>query len=252
MIPTMRASVMIRVLVLVVGLVPSLAACSSSGKDAKSPAITVFAAASLKSAFEEIAKDHDGTVTFNFDGSQNLVSGLENGARADVLATADQITMKKAAEKQLVAPPNVFATNTLVLVTPRGNPGKVTGLDSSLDGKKLVICAEGVPCGNGTARLAQNLGVTLKPVSEEQKVTDVLGKVTSGEADAGIVYATDAKSAGDKVDVVKISGADKVVNWYPIAPTASAKDRQAAEKFVVLVLSDKGRQVLEKYGFETP
>ena len=248
----MSAQVLRRVLALVVGLTLALAGCSSAGKDAQGPAITVFAAASLKSAFEEIAQDYDGTVTFNFDGSQNLVSGIENGARADVLATADQQNMKKAAEKKLVASPSVFATNTLVLVTPKGNPGKVTGLDASLDGKKLVTCAEGVPCGNATAKLAQNLGVTLKPVSEEQKVTDVLGKVTSGEADAGVVYATDAKGAGDKVEVVQISGADKVVNWYPIALTSSPKDQQAAEKFVVLVLSEKGRTILAKHGFGTP
>lgn len=234
-------------LLLCVALSLNLAAC---GKEEKGEEITIFAAASLKSSFEEIAKKYDGKVTFNFDGSQNLVSAIQEGAKADLLATADQKNMDKAVDVKLVQTPKVFASNTLVAVTPKGNPAGITGLDASLNGKKLVICAVGVPCGNATDELAKKVGTTLQPVSEEQRVTDVLGKVTSGEADAGIVYATDAKGASEKVDTIPIEGADKVINKYPIAITAWAQQAGGAKKFMDLVLSDEGRKILEANGFK--
>lgn len=244
------------------------AGTSSSTSTAASPAATatvtepvelkVFAAASLNKAFPEIAdtvlkeSDPNIKVTFNFQGSSTLVDQMREGAPADVFASADQKNMTKASDAKLVGTPKPFASNVLTLIVPKGNPGKITGLDSSLDGKKLVVCAQGVPCGNATKQLAEKLGVTLNPVSEEQKVTDVRAKVESGEADAGLVYATDAKAAGDKVETIEIARANEVVNSYPIALTVSAKNKEAAQKFIDAVLSDKGQAVLKKYGFSGP
>lgn len=220
--------------------------------------LKVFAAASLNKAFPEIAdtllkeSDPNIKVTFNFQGSSTLVDQMKEGAPADVFASADQKNMAKASDAKLVDTPKPFASNVLTLIVPKGNPGKITGLDASVDGKKLVICAQGVPCGNATKQLAEKLGVTLNPVSEEQKVTDVRAKVESGEADAGLVYATDAKAAGDKVETIEIARANEVVNSYPIALTVSAKNKEAAQKFIDAVLSEKGQAVLKKYGFSGP
>lgn len=240
---------------------------SSSSSTASSAAATasatpvelnVFAAASLNKAFPEIAdtvlkeSDPNIKVTFNFQGSSTLVDQMKEGAPADVFASADQKNMTKASDAKLVDSPKPFASNVLTLIVPKGNPAKITGLDSSLDGKKLVVCAQGVPCGNATKQLAEKLGVTLSPVSEEQKVTDVRAKVESGEADAGLVYATDAKAAGDKVEIIEIARADEVVNSYPIALTVSTKNKEAGQKFIDAVLSEKGQAVLKKYGFSGP
>ena len=240
---------------------------SSSSSTASSAAATasatpvelnVFAAASLNKAFPEIAdtvlkeSDPNIKVTFNFQGSSTLVDQMKEGAPADVFASADQKNMTKASDAKLVDRPKPFASNVLTLIVPKGNPAKITGLDSSLDGKKLVVCAQGVPCGNATKQLAEKLGVTLNPVSEEQKVTDVRAKVESGEADAGLVYATDAKAAGDKVETIEVARANEVVNSYPIALTVSTKNKEAAQKFIDAVLSDKGQAVLKKYGFSGP
>ncbi|WP_423773758.1 molybdate ABC transporter substrate-binding protein [Actinomyces urogenitalis] len=219
--------------------------------------LTVFAAASLQDAFEELADDFtaqhpDLSVTFDFQGSQDLVSALAEGSIADVLATANTSTMKDATEQDLVGQSTEFATNVLTLIVPAGNPAGVTGLDSSLEGADLVICAPAVPCGEATAKLADELGVILSPVSEEQKVTDVRGKVESSEADAGIVYTTDAADAGDKVESTALPD-NSVVNHYPIAVTKNAAQAEAAQAFVDFILSEAGQKVLQDtYGFGTP
>lgn len=232
-------------------------AATSEASGAVSGEITVFAAASLQDSFEEIAKDFqaenpDASVTFDFEGSQDLVSALAEGSAADVLATANGSTMKDAADQDLVGEQTEFATNALTLIVPKGNPAGVTGLDSSLDDADLVICAPEVPCGAATEKLEEELGVTLDPVSEEQKVTDVRGKVESGEADAGIVYETDATDAGDAVETVALPHND-VINHYPIAVTKDAANAAAAQAFVDYVLSEKGEKVLQDaYGFGAP
>ncbi len=220
--------------------------------------VTVFAAASLNRAFDEVGTQfraqHPGVdVTFSYLGSAELVDQLRGGAPADVFASADEATMAKAADAGLLAgPATVFATNTLVLIAPAGNPAHVTGLDGSLAGRKLVVCAPQVPCGAATRTLARHLGVTLRPVSEEQKVTDVRGKVESGEADAGIVYTTDAQQAGAKVVTIALPGTERVVNRYPIGVTAHARQPEAARAFVAFVTSASGRDILARYGFGAP
>ena len=211
----------------------------------------VFAAASLNKVFPEISGDAD--IAYSFDGSSGLVDQLKGGAPADVFASADQKNMDKAVEAGLIdGEPEMFATNYLVLVAPAGNPAGISGLDSSLDGKKLVICAAEVPCGAATGRITKANGVTLTPVSEESSVTDVLGKVTSGEADAGIVYATDAASAGDKVETFEIKGAKDDPNTYWIGVVKNAPDRDAGQAFIDLILSAKGQAILAGYGFGAP
>ena len=229
---------------------------TSGGAQKATGKVTVLAAASLQGAFEEIEKtvekDNPGLdVTFDFQGSQDLVASLAGGDSADVLATANNSTMKTAADQKLVGSQTEFATNVLTLIVPKGNPKRITGLDSSLDGANLVICAPEVPCGEATKKLAQAQGITLKPVSEEQKVTDVRGKVESGEADAGIVYTTDAAAAKDKADKIDIPDGG-VVNHYPIAQTAKPENPAGAQAFIEAVTGKTGQEILAKHGFGKP
>lgn len=239
------------------GAATGAASAGTSGGAGKATGkVTVLAAASLQKAFEEIEKtvekDNPGLdVTFDFQGSQDLVASLAGGDSADVLATANNSTMKTAADQKLVGSRTEFATNVLTLIVPKGNPKKITGLDSSLEGANLVICAPEVPCGEATKKLAQAQGITLKPVSEEQKVTDVRGKVESGEADAGIVYTTDAAAAKDKADKIDIPDGG-VVNHYPIAQTAEPENPAGAQVFIDAVTGKSGQEILAKHGFGKP
>ena len=239
------------------GTTTGAASAGASGGTGKANGkVTVLAAASLQKAFEEIEKtvekDNPGLdVTFDFQGSQDLVASLAGGDSADVLATANNSTMKTAADQKLVGSQTEFATNVLTLIVPKGNPKRITGLDSSLDGTNLVICAPEVPCGEATKKLAEAQGITLKPVSEEQKVTDVRGKVESGEADAGIVYTTDAAAAKDKADKIDIPDGG-VVNHYPIAQTAKPENPAGAQAFIDAVTGKAGQEILAKHGFGKP
>ncbi|MGF0225120.1 molybdate ABC transporter substrate-binding protein [Dietzia natronolimnaea] len=255
-----------------------LAGCAvGSDDDEDSLLLTVFAAASLTSAFTQIAEDYerqnpDVEVRLSFDGSSGLVDQIAGGAPADVFASADSRSMDRAVAEGLVSgAPVEFATNVLTLITPPGNPAGVTGLDRSLDGTRLVVCADGVPCGDAARALAAAAGVDLRPVSEESKVTDVRGKVTSGEADAGIVYVTDARAAGDRVEQIAIPAARADPNRYQIAVTGRAgagtagpdtgraaaaptevARAEAARRFVDAVTGPTGRAVLAGHGFGLP
>ena len=242
----------------------ALAACggsSASGDGATSEArtLTVYAAASLTTSFEEIGtafeKDHPGVdVQFSFAGSSDLVTQIEQGAPADVLATADTATMDSAVSSSLTAEdPQDFATNTLTIAVPKGNPAKITDFASlAASGTQVVVCAPQVPCGRATEKVEKDSGVTLSPVSEEQSVTDVLGKVSSGEADAGLVYVTDAATATDTVEAVDFPEASAAVNTYPIAPVKGAAQEDLADEFVQTVLGDQGQEVLASHGFQAP
>lgn len=220
--------------------------------------LTVFAAASLTDAFTEIAEQFEEAnpgvdVRLSFDGSSGLVDQIAAGAPADVFASADSLTMDRAELDGLVSgEPQPFATNVLTLITPPGNPAEVTGFDSSLDGTRLVICAVGTPCGNTTHTLSSSAFLPLEPVSEESKVTDVRGKVESGEADAGIVYATDAAAAGDRVHQIPIPAAERFPNLYPIAVTGDAAEAELAQQFVDTVTGATGQAVLASHGFGAP
>ena len=228
-------------------VVLALSACASgeAQPDDAEISATVFAAASLSASFEEIAADTD--VNFSFDGSSGLVDQIAGGAPADVFASADQRNMDNAVEQGLIAgEPTMFATNYLVLVTPAGNPAGVTGMDASLDDAKLVVCAPEVPCGGATERLAETLGLTLSPVSEETSVTNVLGKITSGEGDVGLVYLTDATGAGDAVEIIGIPEAEGDPNTYWIAAVEGG-DTEQAQAFIDLIMDSQ--DVLAGYGF---
>lgn len=251
----MRALV-IRALVPVLCL-GALAACQSAMSErGREPgtSVTVFAAASLSEAFPGLSEALlDTDVTYNFDGSSGLIDQLAGGAHADVLATADETTMQRAIDAGIVTEAHPYATNRLVLAVPTGNPAGITGFNSSLDGAALVICAADVPCGNATQRLARARGITLKPVSEEQRVSDVRGKIASGEADAGIIYATDARADEERIEVVDTDEDTANINTYMIAILDDARHPRAARAFVAAVRSDAGQRLLrERYGFGAP
>lgn len=222
-----------------------------------SGALTVFAAASLKATFTDIGEifqeqNPGATVTFNFAGSADLVTQLTSGAPADVFASADETNMNKAVTGGVIdGTPATFAGNTLTIVTPPGNPRRVTGFADLADpDQQVVVCAPQVPCGSATQQVEQNTGVTLTPVSEESSVTDVLNKVRTGQADAGLVYVTDATEAGDKVTEVSFPEATSVVNVYPIGTVQDAPQRELAIRFIDLVTGPDGQQILRDAGFQ--
>ena len=261
-VPEMGARRIGAALGLVVLLGALLTGCGKDATDssAADSTLTVFAASSLKVPFQELATtfeaDHPGvTVSFNFAGSTDLVSQLQEGAPAQVLATADTTSIQSAVDGGLLkTTPRTLATNHLVIAVPAGNPAGIkTFADLGKKGTRLVVCAPEVPCGRLAGQVADAAGVTLHPVSEEAAVADVLAKVVSGEADAGLVYASDATTAGGGVEAIEIPEAVALHNEYPIAVTASAgKQADTAQEFIDLVLSDQGRQVLTMAGFGQP
>ncbi|BDB63211.1 MULTISPECIES: molybdate ABC transporter substrate-binding protein [Rhodococcus] len=235
------------------------AALTSCGTGGGSDVLTVYAAASLRAPFTEIAERFEAanpgvTVELSFAGSSDLETQLEQGAPADVFASADTRTMDTAVAAGLVAgEPIPFATNTLTIVTEPGNPKNVTSFgDLTGDGLSVVVCAPQVPCGAATERLEDTAGVELAPVSEESSVTDVLGKITSGQADAGLVYVTDAMGAGEKVAVVSVPESAEIVNIYPVAALSNSRDPERADAFVRFVTGADGRTVLAAAGFGAP
>lgn len=245
-------------------LMGTVAACGSGSSDssssgAKEKKLTIYAAASLTSTFTELGKKfeaaHKGVkVSFSFAGSSDLVAQIQQGAPADVFASADTANMDKAVSAKAVeGSPVNFASNTLEIAVPPDNPvGVASFKDLAKAGTKVVVCAPEVPCGAATQKVEKSSGVTLKPVSEEQAVTDVLTKVESGEADAGLVYVTDVKVAGDKVKGVTFPQSSAAVNSYPIATLADSKNADLAKAFVDLVTGTEGQAVLAQAGFAKP
>jgi molybdate transport system substrate-binding protein len=233
---------------------PLLAACGGGGGNTT---ITVLAASSLTGSFTDLGqafeKAHPGvTVKFAFDSSATLAQEATQGAPADVLATADTTTMASAKAAQ-AASPRVFATNVMVLATPAANPAGITRFgDLDKSSVKFVMCVPTAPCGVvGQALLAQD-HITGKPVSQEVDVKSVLATLTEGEADAGIVYTTDAVAAGSAVKAMTIPGSARQTTSYPIAPLTQSKHSSLAQEFVDMVLSTQGQAVLRKAGFGAP
>jgi molybdate transport system substrate-binding protein len=219
--------------------------------------LTIAAAASLQGAFDELARAFEArhpavfVQPISYDGSSTLATQIVEGAAVDVFASADEATMQRVVDAGLAADPQLFATNTLTLVVPAGNPAGIRGLPDLADPDlAVVLCAVEVPCGAASATLLQNAGVAPSVDSYEQNVTAVLTKVAA-EADAGLVYVTDAAAAAD-VESVATPGADAVVNRYPLVALNDAADPQVAAAFVAFVRSDDGRAVLERYGFGAP
>jgi molybdate transport system substrate-binding protein len=243
-------------------LVAATGGCGSSGSSSAQSTnrtLTVYAAASLKGTFSQLGATfeaaHPGTtVAFNFAGSADLVTQLQGGAPADVFASAETTNMAKATTDRLVAgQPMTFASNTLAIAVPANNPAAITTFaDLANHNVKLVICSVEVPCGSAAQKVATATGVKLEPVSEESSVTDVLNKVETGEADAGLVYVTDVKAAGDKVKGIPFAESKKAVNEYPIAQLAASKNKDLGKAFVDLVTGPDGQKVLRDAGFARP
>lgn len=255
-------------------LLVALAACSAPPAGAPTtvpPAtLTVFAAASLTEPFGELGKLFEGrrpgvSVVFNFAGSQQLVQQLAQGAPADLFASANDRQMQAAVDTGRIAAgsPQTFAHNRLVVVTPAANRAGLTRFaDLARPRLKLVLAAPEAPVGQYTGEALAlagqdpafgpdfTAGVTQNVVSYEENVRAVLSKVALGEADAGIVYATDAASAGDAVHILPIPDALNVVASYPLAPVANRAQAGLAAQFIALVLSPEGQAVLAHYGFD--
>lgn len=246
----------LRVLLAGVG-VALLAGCGADGGAPR--VLNVFAAASLTDAFTAVEArfeaDNPGVeVRLNSAGSSDLAQQIVNGAPADVFAAANESTMKTVADAGLVdGQPTVFATNVLQIATPPGNPkGVASFADLARPDVAVVVCAPQVPCGAATERIEQATGVALSPVSEEPDVRSVLGKVSTGDADAGLVYVTDVRSAGGSVEGVSFPESDRAVNSYPIAALTDAPEPELARSFVELVTGEFGREALEDAGFGAP
>jgi molybdate transport system substrate-binding protein len=231
--------------------------------------LTVFAAASLTDAFEAMGEELKAeypalSIAYNFGGSQALVTQLREGAQADVFASANAVQMQAARDAGLITgEPAIFVGNVLVVVTPKGNPADIQdAADLGEDGVRLVLAQPEVPAGgyardvicrmaadpstyghNFAERVAANV------VSEEEDVRDVLAKVALGEADAGIVYVSDAVAAGEQVHVIDIPDDVNVIATYPVAVLAGG-DEALGSAFVAYLLSEEGQALLESYGFQ--
>lgn len=240
--------------------VPGAGCAANDGRgNGSARTITVFAAASLADAFEALADAfevaHPGTsVRLNIAGSSELAAQVADGAPADVLATADGASMAAALDGGQAAgaaslAPAVFATNQMQIVVGAGNPlGIEVVADLAEPGLLVVLCAVEVPCGAYAESVLEQAGVQLKPVSLERNVKGVVSKVSLGEADAGIVYQTDVRAAGEVVSGVDIPTGLNVAVEYPIVALTDGD----AVAFVEFVLGPEGRSILGTYGFGIP
>jgi molybdate transport system substrate-binding protein len=259
-------SVGLGILALVVSSVLSTARVAVGADSAKPRDLVVFAAASLKETFEAIAKSfeaaHPGShVVLQLAGSQELRTQIENGAKADVFASADTKHMSALQDAGLVGKPTIFARNEPVVVTPTANPAGLLRFEDLPKAKKLIVGVDDVPIGRYTkqviAKAGKDLGesfvkdVEANVVSRELNVRQILAKVSLGEGDAGFVYKTDAATVRDKVQVIDIPQRWNVIAEYPIAVTSHAADPDLAKAWVEMVSSPRGQKVLSAAGFQT-
>ncbi|MDP3890552.1 molybdate ABC transporter substrate-binding protein [Nocardioides sp.] len=244
-----RASILVVVSLL---LVTTLTACGSGRATTGERTLTVLAAASLTETFRELASAFEGqhddvTVRLTFDSSAALSQQALEGAPADVLATADTATMDQVEDGgATVGDPVPFARNTLVLVAPARST--LAGLDD-LTGSRWVMCVPTAPCGRAAADLLEANGVTSEPVSLEVDVKAVLAKVVADEADAGLVFATDAQTAQEQVRTLPVPGADSHATTYHAAVLQQSAHRDLARRWVDLLTSAEGGRILSEAGF---
>jgi len=255
-----------RVLIAITGLV--MAACGGSPSTASTPTpspdtvagtINVFAAASLTASFKDEstafqAKHPNANLVFNFAGSAALVTSIDNGAPADVFASADMPNMQKAVTAgNTISQPVNFVSNELQIVVPAGDPKGIKGLsDLASPGTVVVLCAPAVPCGNYSNQALAKAGVKVTPRSQEQDVNAVITKVSTGEADAGIVYVTDVKAAGRRVQGIDIPDDQNVIASYPIATVKGGSNPKGGRAFIDFLLSSPGQAILANFGFTKP
>jgi molybdate transport system substrate-binding protein len=238
------------------------AGSGSSAPAASSPAlsgnITVFAAASLTETFTELGKQFEAAnpgakVTFSFGPSSGLAEQINNGAPADVFASASPKNMDQVVSAGGASDPKVFATNEMQIATPPNNPAKITSVnDLAKSSVKTALCQPQVPCGSVAQQVFTNAKITVKPVTLEPDVKSVLSKVQLGEVDAGMVYVTDVKAAGDKVKGVPIADDVNASTDYPITALTKSGNAAVASAFEDLVLSPAGESVLTAAGFSQP
>jgi len=214
--------------------------------------LTVYAAASLTEVFGGLSPE----TRFNFAGSDELATQIREGAEADVYAAASPRYPEELRDEGLVEEPRTFATNRLVLIVPADNPAEIESLDDvGRQGVKLVVGAEGVPIGDYTRTVLEEAGrddLLERVVSQEEDVKGVVGKITLGEADAGFVYATDARAAGDDVRAIELPAAVQADVRYPVAVVRGSDQADEARAFIELLLGERGRQALREAGFGVP
>ncbi len=239
--------------------VPPTDAGTDAGSGVVSGDVVVFAAASLTEAFTEVGDafmetNPDAELTFNFAASSELVAQILEGAPADVYASADLNNMTKLTDGGANAgDPVVFANNLSEIIVAPGNPLGISGVEDLADSELiLVVCAPEVPCGTYATEIFDNAGVDITPDSFEENVKAVVTKVTLGEADAGIAYATDVQAAGDDATGVEIPADLNVVAEYPMVATTEATNPEGAQAFIDFVVSESGQAILAKYGFTSP
>jgi len=245
---------------LVLGVALVVGACTSDNTSATpgSGPVLVFGAASLTEAFQDVqatlkTEQPGVSITYNFGGSGALVAQIQQGAPADVIATADTASMQKLVDAGLVETPQTFAKNKLQILVAPGNPKGIHGLSDLARGDiKFVTEDETVPAGRYAAQALQSADVPVDPVSKETDVKSAVAKVTSGEADATIVYVTDVTAAGSKGMGVTIPDSQNVVATYPIAVVKAAKHHDAARAFVDALVNGTGRDALRARGFLPP
>jgi molybdate transport system substrate-binding protein len=232
--------------------------CGKDEAAAKQKAM-VFAAASLAAPFQAIEKVFEGAhpgvdLELDFAGTPQLVAQVREGAAVDVFASADMPNMQKLVDAgQTASPPQVFARNRLVIVTAPGNPKGIRSLaDLAQKELRVVLCGPSVPAGRYAREALGKAKVAVQPVSDEPSVNAVVSKVQFGEADAGVVYLTDAASAGARVGSVAIPDAENVVATYPIAVLSAGSNRRVGEQFVAFVMSAGGQEILHAAGFQSP
>ena len=237
----------------------SSSAPASPSADPLTGTVTVFAAASLTGTFTQLGKDfeaaHPGvTVKFNFGGSDTLAASIVSGAPADVFAAASTTTMGTVTKAgDAAGTPTVFVKNQLEIAVPPGDPKAIKTLsDLTKPGVKVALCAPTVPCGAAAVKAEAAGNIKINPVTLETDVKSALTKVELGEVDAALVYQTDVKAAGGKVEGMDFAEAAKAINTYPIAVLKDAPDAPAAQAFVAFVLSAHGRDVLSAAGFQNP
>jgi molybdate transport system substrate-binding protein len=222
--------------------------------------IVVSAAASLTEAFTKMGADFQKanpatTVTFNFAASSTLAQQIQGGAPADVFASADGTNMQKLVSGgQVTAEPTVFAANELTIVVKPGNPERVRSLGDLADLGVVSLCADAVPCGKYAQHALSQAGVTIPPekITKGADVKATLSAVSTGDADAAVVYATDAKAAGSVVKVVRIPSWLNVSAIYPIAPIADSSNPTLARAWVKYTVSPAAQKTLQRHGFLSP
>lgn len=229
-------------------------AADSTASNAEAQDVTLFAAASTRVIGDELVEeakklDPPVNLTINNAGSTDLVNQINEGAPADVLLTANLKAMEQAKSNGDVEDFELVAGNTLVMVVPKDNPAGIESVDDLTEDTTLVVCDPSVPCGDLTEKLAAENDLELHPSSLEHSVTDTLGKVLSGQADAAWVYKTDAVAAGDDVEVIEIPQSEEFVNEYPAAVLQNAANAEAAQAVLELLQSEALRSVWEGAGF---